>query len=135
MKILSLFFVLSLLVTLSTCNNNSWTKYYKEEYIPKSIEGKISDIELWKGSTLGLKIENKLKEDEISIHTDYDILMQIKKGDYFKKIANSNKCFIERGDSIIYIDCYRLSDQERKSIRKLNEWKPEEKNHWELKKK
>ena len=136
MRVLNILFVLSLVIIFISCEDKSWIKYLKTEYIPKSSEGKIEDIELGKGSILGLKMMPLSgKEEDISIHTDFEILMQIKKGDYFKKIANSNKCIIERGDSIIYIDCYRLTDQERDSLGKIEEWKLEEKNHWESKKK
>lgn len=136
MRTLNILSILCLVTILQACDNETWIEYLKTEYIPKSAEGKIIDIKLTKGAGINLILSSKLKSEEfVGIHTDDEILMQIKKGDYFKKKANSNKCFIERGDSIIYIDCYRLTDQERDSLGKIDEWKPKEKNHWDLIKK
>lgn len=133
MKPFKILIALLFFILIFSCENKTYIEILREEYIPKSVSGTVNDIELWKGSTLSLHLKNNSKEEVFSIHTDHKILMEIKKGDYFKKRANSNKCFIERGDSIIYIDCWEFSDEERDSLGRVEEWKPEEKNHWKLK--
>ena len=134
MKTLKKINIFAFLILILSCDNRTNIKILRDEYLPRSIEGKIIEIELWRGSILSLTLKNSSTEKKISIHTDYEILMQIKSGDYFKKFANSNKCFIKRGDSIIYIDCTQLSDEERDSLGNIQEWKPQEKNKWELNK-
>lgn len=134
MKKIKILNVIVFIIFSLSCENRTYIEILKKEYIPKELEGGIDSIELWKGSILSLQIKNKSKIEKISVHTDYKILMQIRKGDYFKKIANSNKCIIKRGDSIINIDCNQFTDEERDSLGKIQEWKPEEKNSWRLSK-
>ncbi len=137
---------LSLIICVigTSCDNRSRAEhlrdYLQDELLPKGFQGIIKKTELWKGCSYAIDIKTKTgKIEEISINNNCEILFQIKKGDYFNKIANSNKCSIARNDSIIYIDCIDLNKKPKNDKSLLSDIKIEERNReiinkWKFKK-
>src|SRR5690606_19647309 len=82
------------------CDNRTTVEMYKEELITPAFEGIVNSTELWKGG--GLIVSLTEKKQTVGITNDHSVLEEIKREDFFKKLANSNKCYIRRGDSIFY---------------------------------
>ncbi|WP_454048115.1 hypothetical protein [Chryseobacterium sp. Marseille-Q8038] len=98
------------------------------------MKGKIYDISRIKGGSLYLNIHTDSKDDGISIRNSDFVLNSIKKQFYFRKFSNSNQCYIIKGDSIMYFDCYIFSKEDSVKIGKIKGWKPALTNQWLLKK-
>ena len=114
-----------------SCDNRSAGKMYKEDFIVPSAEGIIDSTELWKGGLLVIYLNQKDKI--VQVTNDQVVLEEIKKNDFLKKLPNSNKCYIERNDSIFYFDCIdlkRLRKETIDSIGAVNQWERNKINHW-----
>lgn len=56
----------------------------------------------------------------------------VRRGDYFIKFKDSNKCIIKRNDSIMYIDCIDFYPLEiRDSLDEIQEWPRETVGKWQ----
>jgi hypothetical protein len=119
-----LFFFFILFVS---CSKIMMVDVYKEN-LPNEVAGKVRKKELYKGGGVLLYINTD--EGERNIGLDGKFFKDIRKGDYFVKKKNSNKCTIIRNDSIIHLDCYDIPDEIRDSLRVIEEWLPEEKGYW-----
>ncbi|MEN2436562.1 hypothetical protein AAH994_14190 [Weeksellaceae bacterium A-14] len=106
----------------------------KSDYFSKKISGKIYDMTPVKGGSLSLSIRTDSKDDGINIRNSDVVLKNIKKGIYFKKIPNSNQCYIINKDSIMYFDCYVFSKEDSIKIGKIKKWERSITNQWILKK-
>lgn len=104
----------------------------KTFFSPK-LSGEVIELSMSRGAGLYITI-NKKSDNYYPIKTNnYDFYKKIKKGDYFIKIVDSNKCSIERGDSILYFDCYDrqlLEPQTLKLLEKEQFWDKTIINHW-----
>lgn len=113
------------------CDNRTAAEMYKEELIIPAFEGIVDSTELWKGG--GLVVSLKEKKETVGITNNHSVLEEIRKGDFFKKTANSNKCSIKRGDSIFYFDCVnlkRLNQKTKDDLGEINQWDRNKINHW-----
>ncbi len=118
-------------ISCFSCDNRTVVEMYKEELITPTFEGIVDSTELWKGG--GLVVSLKGKKETVGITNDHSVLEEIRKGDFFKKLPNSNKCYIKRQDSIFYFDCVslkRLNEKDRKGIGKIEQWDRNKINHW-----
>ena len=115
-------------------NSNSFINNMKTDYFPKEISGTIYDATPIKGGVLSIEIHSNSKDDGISIRNSDMIFKNIKNGTYLKKIPNTNKCFIIKGDSIMYFNCYVFSKEDSAKIGKIKNWNLNLTNHWILKK-
>lgn len=129
-----LVFVLLFISIIIYNNSTSFTDEMKSDYFPMEMKGKIYDISRIKGGPLYLNIHTYSKDDGISIRNSDFVLNSIKKQFYFRKLSNSNQCYIIKGDSIMYFDCYIFSKEDSVKIGKIKGWKPAITNHWLLKK-
>lgn len=122
-----------LVVFCFSCDNKTTDQIYRESFIIPQFEGIVNSTELWKGGLLVINLKNKDKVAQIN--NDHSVLEEIKRGDFFKKLPNSNKCYIRRGDSIFYFDCVnlkRLNEKTRDSLRGIKQWDRNKINHWVL---
>lgn len=106
----------------------------KHDYFPKEISSNIYNINLVKGGALYLKVQSTFKDDEITIRNSNFVLNHIKKGVFITKLINSNKCYIIKGDSIMYFNCYVFSKDDSLQIGKVRNWNDSIINHWILRK-
>ncbi|WP_143330434.1 hypothetical protein [Chryseobacterium sp. YR221] len=116
---------------------NSFVNYMEKEYFPESLHGKIYDIMPIKGGSLALMIHAQKKDKGITVMNFLQVRAKIKKGMYFKKLPNSNQCYIINGDSIMYFNCYERSflvEKDSIKIGQVKEWNSAITNHWVLKK-
>lgn len=107
-----------------------WKKYY-QEVIAAQGEGEILRLNYSKGGdgTLILR-RNRIKS---TITVSGKNVHLVKKGDYFVKIKDSNKCMVRRNDSIIYLDCMNFYPPEiRDVLGEIQEWPRETIGKWEL---
>jgi hypothetical protein len=105
---------------------------YKQENLPLEISGKVVDVVVYKGGNVSLDImKNDGSRQEVAVSNK--LQQFIKKGDIFTKEKNSNRCFIVRHDSLIYLDCYNIPRAIRDSIGAIDEWPENKKNHWQSK--
>lgn len=107
-----------------------WKKYY-QEVIAAQGEGEILRLNYSKGGdgTLILR-RNRIKS---TITVSGKNVHLAKKGDYFVKIKDSNKCMVRRNDSIIYLDCMNFYPPEiRDVLGEIQEWPRETIGKWEL---
>ncbi len=89
-----------------SCNGTMYEEI-NNVFIPMSIEGKVIEVIYYKGGNTTLKIQTESKKiDYIGLDDRYKEL--VKEGDYFKKKANSNKCLLKKGDSVLLLDCARI---------------------------
>jgi hypothetical protein len=51
-------------------------------------------------------------------------------GDKIEKLPNSNKCYLFTDSSIFKFNCYKISDEEKPEIGKIEEWRPNETGVW-----
>ena len=114
-----------------SCNQTSMLEINKE-YLKSQSEGEIREIEKWKGGGYLLKIKYKEQRNEIGVYKS--VGEYCKKGDYFIKIKNSNKCILKRKDSLICLDCIYIENRYRDSLGQIDEWKSGEKNRWRINK-
>lgn len=123
---------LVVLLSIVSCNNLTMENIFKDENLPLKVDGNVTDVEFYRGGNITLVVKEKDgKIKRASVDTLYKEI--IKKGDYFIKQANSNKCIIERNDSMIYLDCYNIPKDIRDSIGKIEEWPSNQKGKWKLK--
>ena len=118
--------LISLLCFLS-CNQTTMLDVYRE-YLPKKTEGVVDEVIKYKGDGYELKLERSGKMESIGVNESVGKKARV--GDYFMKIENSNKCKLKRNDSIICLDCIKISKEDRDSLGKISEWKMFEKNKW-----
>jgi hypothetical protein len=123
---------LFLLIIITSCNNLTMKDIYKDENLPLKAEGYVNSLEFYKGGNTTLVVkESSGKETRVAVDTLFKQI--IKEGDYFIKKANSNKCIVERNDSIIYLDCYDIPKEIRDSLGVIEEWSDDKKGYWHLK--
>lgn len=127
-------FLLTIIIIYNYLNPNSFVNHMKSDYFSKKISGKIYDMTPVKGGSLSLSIRTDSKDDGINIRNSDVVLKNIKKGIYFKKIPNSNQCYIINKDSIMYFDCYVFSKEDSIKIGKIKKWERSITNQWILKK-
>ncbi|WP_284461547.1 hypothetical protein [Chryseobacterium sp.] len=116
---------------------NSFVNEMAEDYFPTEINGKIYDFMPIKGGSLALMIHAQKKDKGITVMNFLQVRAKIKKGMYFKKLPNSNQCYIINGDSIMYFNCYERSflvEKDSIKIGQVKEWNSAITNHWVLKK-
>ena len=89
-----------ILFLMFSCNSITMVDVTKEN-LSVGINGLVSDIVLWRGGAVTLTIYKDGKFEDVGVGKKFYEL--IKKGDYFTKERNSNKCSIKRNDSIIWI--------------------------------
>lgn len=110
--------------------------YLKKKYIEPKITGKIIDRLMSKGNGLNILIHDKEKQENVSysiIKENNKFYKNVKTGDFFIKIKNTNKCSIQRGDSILYFDCFDrwlLRKSIQNSMTANQFWKKEKKDYW-----
>lgn len=124
------FIIFFVFLSVYSCNNLTMVDVYKEN-LPQEIEGRVREIELYKGGGILLSVGTIEKYKNIGL--DNNFIKGIKVGDYFIKKAHSNKCIIERNDSIIYLDCYDIPKEIRDSLGVIEEWSNYKKGYWHLK--
>ncbi|MGI0108328.1 hypothetical protein [Salinimicrobium sp. WS361] len=117
-----------------SCDDRTSAEIYKEEFIAPSKAGKVSSTELWKGGLLVIDlVKTDRSETTAQINNDQHVLNSIKKGDFFEKYPNSNKCLIRRNDSIMLFDCIKLEGLENKtrdSLLPVEQWERQKINQW-----
>ncbi|WP_027383294.1 hypothetical protein [Epilithonimonas caeni] len=111
-------------------NSSTFTDDIKANYLPKEISGKIYNLNLVKGGSLSINIHTQEKDDGITLRNSEYVFNNIRKGYFFKKIAGSNKCYIIKGDSIMYFNCYIFSKEDSAKIGKVLKWKENITNKW-----
>ena len=133
-KYLSLLFFIT--VFGLSCNKTMKDVYINED-LPFAIKGTVKKIDSFKGgnTTLGvLKFSNN-SIDYIGLDERFR-MGRVKIGDYFEKKANSNKCLIQRKDSLILIDCYQLGILKYylgdSTVNSIEKWDRNIVNHWQL---
>ena len=125
---LIIFFILFVFVLPKFCSNEmSLYKIYKNENLPLEIEGKVIDIELYKGGNITLTLQSK-KRKSIAINSKMKNVIRL--GDYFEK--HSNKCIIIRNDSIYHFDCFNIPPEIRDSLDEIEEWPRDIVEKWQL---
>ena len=121
---------------LISCDNRTALDIYKEQ-LNEQTQGKVRSTELWKGGLLVIHLRATDGSESIAeVNNDHDVLASIKKGDYFEKHPNSNKCLIRRNDSILFLDCIkleRLEKEVRNSLLPVEQWERQEINQWNYK--
>ena len=110
------------------------TDIYRHENLPSEVDGIVKEQILYKGGNLTLILQTKHNKDS-AIAIGPELGKIIKKGDRFIKFANSNKCLLERNDSIMYADCFNIPSDLRDSLGVIEEWPKDWKNHWKKKQK
>ncbi len=126
-----LFFYFFLTILIVSCDNRTSSEVYTEEVILPMFEGIVKSTELWKGGKLIIDIYGQ--KGTFGITNNHSVLLQIKGGDFFKKLPNSNKCYIRRGDSVFYFDCInleRLNKRTRVGIGAVKQWDRNKINRW-----
>ena len=118
-----------ILFLMFSCNSITMVDVTKEN-LSVGINGLVSDIVLWRGGAVTLTIYKDGKFEDVGVGKKFYEL--IKKGDYFTKERNSNKCSIKRNDSIICLDCIEIEKEVKDSLGKINEWETNQKNAWKL---
>ncbi len=114
---------------LDSCNQITMEDIYRDENLPASTNGIVKEKILYKGGNVTLIIMNSHKTDSaIAVASRLNNFVQI--GDKFVKVANSNKCIIQRKNSIMYIDCYDIPEEIRDSLGIIDEWPSSKKGHW-----
>lgn len=118
------------LVIFTSCNNITMTDIYREN-LPDSAKGYVTKIEYSKGGDGVLTIyESSGRFNKIGVDKTFRDI--VRTNDYFIKQANTNKCTIERNDSIIYLDCYDIPKEIRDSLGSIEEWPSNKKGYWHL---
>lgn len=116
---------------------NSFSDYLKKEYFPRSLNGNVYGITVVKGGSLSLIIHTESKDDGITIKNSEQVETKLKKYIYFRKLPSSNQCYVIKGDSIMYFNCYDrsfLGEKDSISIGEIKEWDNKLMNHWIYKK-
>ena len=88
-----------------------------------------------KGGSLFIKIHSKNQDEDFSIMNSNIVKRNIKKGLVFKKIANSNMCYIIKGDSIMYFNCFDKSYFKKSDSivnYRIKDWKKDVTNIWKI---
>ena len=111
----------------------SFINNMRKEYIPKEIGGVIYDNIRVRGGVLSLKLHSSSGDKGISIRNSDVVLNMISNGFYFKKKRNSNKCYVIKGDSIMFFNCYVFSKEDSIKIGDIENWNSDYTNHWMLK--
>ncbi|RZJ99920.1 MAG: hypothetical protein EOO46_21540, partial [Flavobacterium sp.] len=83
------------------------------------VEGQVKNIEVYKGGGIVLIIEKGKDFNEIPLGKPINEL--IKKGDYFRKEGNTNKCSVQRNDSTICLPCYTFEEKYLDSLGEVKE--------------
>lgn len=118
--IYSIFVLLFIVIIIyNYLNPNSFVTHMKSVYFPKEIKGKIYDFVSVKGGSISLSIHTESGDDGITIRNPNVVFNSSKKYTYFKKVSNTNKCYIIKGDSIMYFDCYVFSTEDSIKIGKI----------------
>lgn len=128
--IILILFVLFVFV-LPKIINNKTTMYdiYKKENLPFKVNGRVTDIELYKGGAVTLTIREESKNrKQIAVSSEFKNI--VKNGDWFEKEENTNKCLIKRNDSVIFLDCYQEIPKELRDSFKIKEWPENIKGKW-----
>lgn len=131
---LIIFFILfSFVLPKFFSNDRALYEIFKNENLPSKAKGKIKEIVRYKGGGITLIIyDDEGGRSEIAVSSEFGEI--VKKRDIFVKEANSNKCFIERKDSLIYLDCYNdIPSEFRDSLGHIKEWPREIVGKWQLK--
>jgi len=116
---------------LVSCDDRTRPEFYRDVFINSSVKGVVEKTELWKGGTLVITLKGSDNAGEII--NRYEISMNIKKGDYFAKKAHSNKCLIQRKDSLLLFDCVELERLKfvfKDSISTIEQWDRANVNKW-----
>ncbi|HCA07652.1 hypothetical protein [Chryseobacterium sp.] len=129
-----IFLILAVIMYFNS-DPNSFTNDMKSEYFPKAIKGKIYDIMRIKGGSIYLNIHTDSGDDGMSVRNSWTVLNGIKKGFFFKKLPHTNQCYIIKGDSIMYFDCFTFPENDSVKIGEIKRWNPAVTNHWILKSK
>lgn len=111
----------------------SFINSMKKKYIPREIKGVIYDTIRVKGGILSLKLHSSSGDKGISIRNSDAVLAMISKGFYFEKKNSSNKCFVIKGDSIMFFNCYVFSKEDSIKIGDIENWNSDYTNRWMLK--
>ncbi|MCI5050843.1 MAG: hypothetical protein MRY57_00865 [Candidatus Pacebacteria bacterium] len=105
---MSKYFVYLILFSFfQSCAQQTRLELLETEYIEPEVEGKVIDVEIWKGDILAITVDKK-EDNRIGVINYRKILDQIRPGQYFKKVGNSNKCYVRNNDSILYFDIINL---------------------------
>ncbi|MEL1246186.1 hypothetical protein AAEO56_18070 [Flavobacterium sp. DGU11] len=128
LKRFALFFTLSLSIS---CSNESVIDYYKKN-LSLEVKGKVIKVDFYKGGSSTLKVRNS-DGNLIDVSGGSNFQHYIRPGDDFTKIGNSNKCIVERNDSIIYLDCSNIEKIYRDSLGEIAEWPKSIKGKWKIK--
>ena len=101
---------------------------YKDENIPLELNGKVTDIDFYKGGNTTLTVENKTGQKTGAFDRRFNDLIQL--GDSIMKKPFSNKCLIIRRDSIFFLDCYEFKGSLKDSFPTLPKWNETIKGKW-----
>lgn len=115
---------------LISCHGQTMKEVYQKENLPREVKGRVISTILYKGGGLSLNIKtSNTRNTEIAISGGVQPI--VKKGDYFIKEKNSNKCSIKRNDSILYCDCYSIPVETRRQLGSIKEWPKNVKDKWQ----
>lgn len=129
--------VLLFIIVIIYNNSSSFADHLKEDYFPDYLQGKIYDMMPIKGGSVALMMHTQNGDDDITVMNS-EVRPKIKKGMYFKKLPNTNQCYVIKGDSIMYFNCFDRSfliKEDSIKVGKIKEWQPTITNHWLLKNK
>ncbi|MFH4968742.1 hypothetical protein V8G61_11120 [Gaetbulibacter sp. M240] len=122
--------ILMILMTiiLIGCGNKTMYDVFKNENIPLELNGKIIDIDYYKGGNTILTVRNKTGKNSGAFDKRFYELVQL--WDSIKKKPYSNKCLITRKDSIFFLDCYEFDENLKDSFPNLSKWNEKIKGKW-----
>ena len=105
---------------------------FKNENIPLELNGKIIDIDFYKGGNTILTVRNKNGKKLGAFDKRFNDLTRL--GDSIKKKPDSNECLIIRKDSVFFLDCYEFEESLKDSFPNLSTWNEKIKGKWISKK-
>lgn len=114
-----------------SCKNITMYDIFKNENLPFKVNGLVTNIALYKGGAITLTIlEDSGQKKQIAVSREFREI--VKKGDWFEKEENTNKCIIKRNDSVIFLDCYKEIPAELRDSIEIEEWPREIVGKWQL---
>ena len=120
--------VISITILLLDCGNKTMYDVFKNENIPLELNGKIIDIDFYKGGKTTLTVKENNGKKSAAFDKRYYDLIQL--SDSIKKKPNSNKCVIIRKDSVFFLDCYEFEGRLKDSFPNLTKWSEKIKGKW-----
>jgi hypothetical protein len=128
----NLFFGIILMILMTIlifgCGNTTIYDVFKNENIPLELNGKIIDIDYYKGGNTILTVRNNTGKNSGAFDKRFHGLVRL--WDSIKKKPYSNKCLIIRKDSVFFLDCYEFEENLKDSFPNLSKWNEKIKGKW-----